>query len=325
VTGATGFVGSHLVEKLLDAGFRVRCLVRRSSALDYLPRTPALELAYGDVAGAAGLAAAVEGAGIVFHVAGVTKAIHSVEYYRGNVAGTENLLRACQSAAPPPERFVHVSSLAALGPSADGAPVGDDAEPRPLTHYGRSKLQAERAVRQSPLAARATIVRPAVVYGPRDTDVLHLFRAARSGLLVRVGSKESLAAIIYVKDLADLLIAAALAPAAAGRSYFAANPDPVTWDELAGCAAAIMGRRLRSVNVPAAGAWLVGLGAELVSRIRRKPGIISREKVAEARCRYWVCDASSAGRELGFVPRYSIREGVSETLAWYKEQGWLAY
>jgi dihydroflavonol-4-reductase len=325
VTGATGFVGSHLVERLLEAGFRVRCLVRKTSALGNLPKHPGLELAYGDVGGNAGLDAAVAGARIVFHAAGVTKALGPKEYYRGNVEGTRHLLRACAEAAPPPERFVHVSSLAAIGPGAETAPVGDDAEPRPLTHYGRSKLGAECAVRQSALAAQATIVRPAVVYGPRDTDVLHLFRAARQGLLVRIGREESLAAIIYVKDLADLLLAAALAPQAAGRSYFGANPDPVTWDELAGCAAAVMGRRLKSVSIPAGAAWLVGLCAEQVSRMRGKPGIISREKVAEARCRYWTCDTSGARRDLGFSPRYSIRAGVAETLAWYREQGWLAY
>jgi nucleoside-diphosphate-sugar epimerase len=320
VTGGTGFVGSHLVERLCDLGVAVRCLVRRSSPLDRLP--PAVQIVYGDLRSGAGLREAVEGADVVIHVAGVTKAIKQAEFYRGNVDGTRNLLAACQAAGT--ARFVHVSTLAAIGPSPDHRPLPEDAEPHPLTHYGKSKLAAERAVLESNLAPRAVIVRPAVVFGPRDTDVFEIFRAANKGLLVRIGRAESLVAIIYVKDLAEALIAAASAACAAGRAYFAAAPKAVSWAEFAGTAAAIMGRKLRTISVPPAAAYAAGWCAEIAARLRGKPGIVSREKVAEARCPYWVCETRRAQAELGLRTR-PLAEGVAETLAWYKQAGWLKY
>ena len=320
VTGGTGFVGSHLVERLCELGISVRCLVRRSSPLDRLP--PAVQLVYGDLRGGAGLREAVEGARVVIHVAGVTKALERTEFYRGNVDGTRNLLAACEETGP--ARFVHVSSLAAIGPSPDGRPLSEDAEPHPLTHYGKSKLAAERAVLESKLAPRAVIVRPAVVFGPRDTDVFEIFRAANKGLLVRIGRAESLAAMIYVKDLVEALIAAASVECAAGRAYFAAAPKAVSWTGLAGTAAAIMGRKLRTVSVPPAAAYAAGWCAEMAARLRGRPGIVSREKVTEARCPYWVCDTRRAEADLGLRTR-PLAEGVAETLAWYKQAGWLKY
>jgi nucleoside-diphosphate-sugar epimerase len=320
VTGGTGFVGSHLVERLHELGVTVRCLARRGSALDRLPR--GVEVVYGDLRSGAGLRDAAEGAGAVIHAAGVTKALDKSEFYRGNVEGTRNLVRVCEETGP--ERFVHVSTLAAIGPSRDRRPLSEDAEPHPLTHYGKSKLAAEHAVLESKLAPRAVIVRPAVVFGPRDTDVFQIFRAANQGLLVRIGRAESLAAIIYVKDLAEVLIAAASADCAAGRAYFAAAPKPVSWAEFAGTAAAIMGRKLRMISLPPAAAYAAGWCAEIASRLRGKPGIVSREKVIEARCPYWLCDTRLAEAELGLRTR-PLGEALAETLAWYKQAGWLRF
>lgn len=323
VTGGTGFVGSHLVERLTELGARVRCLVRRTSSLRYLPQSELVELAYGDLASGTGLDDALEGVQTVFHLGGATKANSSAEFYRSNLEGTENLLHACEKRMP--RRFIHVSSLAAIGPAPDARPLPEDAEPHPLTHYGKSKLAAERAVRASVVASQAVILRPPVVYGPRDTDVYHVFRAASKGLLLRIGREEPRVSIIYVKDLVEALLAAAASDCAPGRTYFVANPEPVSWTEFGGTAAALMGRRIRNFALPTAAAQAVGLFAEVGARLRGKPGIISREKVAEARCRFWICDTSRARQELGFSPRHSLRDGMSETLAWYKNAGWLKF
>ncbi len=322
VTGATGFVGSHLVERLVAEGCRVRCLVRRTSSLAWLP-TDAVELSYGEVAQDAGLREAVAGVGVVFHVAGVTKALQPSQYYLGNAQGTANLLRALEQSGPPGVRFVHVSSLAAVGPSPDGAPVTEDTPPRPLTHYGRSKLAAEQILMRSPVAANAVIVRPPVVYGPRDTDVLKMFQAARRGLLLRIGGREAFASIIHVHDLVEGLLAAVRSAQGQARAYFLANAEAVSWSEFATVAAERMGRRLRAVPIPWLAAWGAGLLAEMASRLRGKPSIISREKIREAHCRYWTCDASRARRELGFTAKKTLREGVAETLDWYTIVGWL--
>jgi len=257
VTGGTGFVGSHVVERLVAASARVRCLVRASSSLRYLPRE-GVELVQGDLAAGTGIEAAVEGADVVVHVGGVTKALSEDAFYRGNLRATENLLHACKRQGDSVRRFIHVSSLAAIGPSPDLAPLDEDAAPHPLTWYGRSKLAAEGAVRASTLAGRAVILRPPVVYGPRDTDVFEVFRSVAKGMMVRIGRDESYFSYIHVKDLAEALWLAVSSEEAAGRTYFVANPEPVSWTAFAETAASIMGRRVRSVGVPAPLAYLAG-------------------------------------------------------------------
>jgi nucleoside-diphosphate-sugar epimerase len=292
--------------------------------LRYLPGA-AVELCYGDLATGAGLREALGGVETVFHVAGVTKASSIREYYRGNALATQNLLRACVESGGERRRFVHVSSLAAVGPSPDAGLLREDAEPRPLTHYGKSKLEAERAVRESRLAPNAVIVRPPVVYGPRDTDVYQVLRPIAKGFMLRIGRAESFFSFIYVKDLAEALVAAARSPQATGGTFFAANPEPVSWTEFGALAGSILGRKVRTVSVPATAAYALGWMAELASRMRGKPGILSREKVREAGCRHWVCDAGKARQELGFSTPHSLREGLNETLVWYKNAGWLTW
>jgi nucleoside-diphosphate-sugar epimerase len=313
VTGGTGFIGSHLIEKLSAWGEPLRCLVRR--------RRPAgVEAVRGDLITGQGLEEALRGIDAVIHLAGVTKALTADDYYSGNARATETLARALVGRAV---RLVHVSSLAAIGPSRDGKPVDEDAEPHPLTHYGKSKLEAERIVRA--LAPNAVIVRPAVVYGPRDTDVFQILKSISKRWLLEIAGGERWFSAIYVKDLVDGLIAAASAPRAAGRAYFLAHPKPVCWSEFGAAAARIMGRKPRVLRVPPRVAHAVGYCAELWSRATRKPGILSRGKVAEAQCMFWTCDTRRAAAELGFEAQTPFEAGLAETLAWYKEAGWLKY
>ena len=264
--------------------------------------------------------ALVEGVDTAIHLAGVTKALRPADYYAGNAGATETLLRALGGRAI---HLVHVSSLAAIGPSRDGAPVAEDAEPHPLTNYGRAKLEAERMVRAA--APEAVIVRPPVVYGPRDTDVFQMLRSISRGWALAIAGGERWFSAIYVADLVDGLIAAARSPQARGRTYFLAHPKPVSWSELAATAAGIMGRKARVIEVPVPLALAVGYGAEVWARITGVPGIVSREKVAEARCACWTCDTTRAARELAYAAPTPLTSGLALTLAWYKEAGWLKY
>jgi dihydroflavonol-4-reductase len=318
VTGGTGFIGTHLLEYLAASGEEARALVRRAKTPRVLPA--GVQIAYGDLASGAGLDDALRGADAVIHLAGVTKALRADDYYTGNVRATETLARAIAGRGI---RLVHVSSLAAIGPSNGAEPVCEDAEPHPLTHYGKSKLDAERVVRD--LAPEAVIVRPPVVYGPRDTDVFQLLKSISKGLVLEIAGGERWFSAIYVKDLVAGLMAALRTPRATGRTYFLAHAKPVSWQQLGAAAARVMAKTPRVITVPLALAQGVGACAEMWARVTGKPGIISREKIAEAKCMAWTCDTSRAARELAFVASTNLDRGLAETLAWYKEAGWLTY
>jgi nucleoside-diphosphate-sugar epimerase len=305
------------VEAWSARGEKLRCLVRRAGLAS---NPPAVEVARGDLATGEGMEAALRGVELVIHLAGVTKALRSGDYYSGNARATGNLARALAGRGI---RLVHVSSLAAIGPSADGVPVTEDAAPHPVTHYGKSKLEAEKMVWA--LLPDAVIVRPPVVYGPRDAGVFQVIKTISRGLALEIGGGDRWFSAIYVKDLVEGLRSAAASPQARGRAYFLAHPKPVSWSELAAAAAAIMGIRPRRVRVPLAAARAAGACADLWARIARQPAIVSREKIREAECMHWTCDTRRAAAELNFQARTSLLQGLTETLAWYKEAGWLQY
>jgi nucleoside-diphosphate-sugar epimerase len=318
VTGGTGFIGSHLLDRLSSAGAPVRCLIRKKSGRPKLPS--GVEPVPGDLESGAGVAAALAGVDLVIHLAGVTKALTPAQYYAGNARATETLVRAMAGGAA---RLLHVSSLAAAGPSPDGVPLNEDAPPRPVSHYGKSKLEAEQIVRG--LAPDAIIVRPPVVYGPRDTDVFQLLKSISRGLVLEIAGGERWFSAIYVEDLVDGLIVASQDTRALGRTYYLANREPVSWTRFGEVAAAVMHRTPRILRVPLGLARAAGGAAEAWSRVRGRPGIISREKIAEAQCAHWTCDPARAAAELGFEAATSLQAGLERTLAWYKEAGWLNY
>jgi nucleoside-diphosphate-sugar epimerase len=318
VTGGTGFVGRHLVEKLLASGEAVKCLVRPTSDTRRLPA--GVEMAVADLGSGRGIEPALAGVDTVIHVAGVTKALSSADYFAGNAGATETLVRALQGRST---RLVHISSLAAIGPSLDGRPVDEDAIPHPVSTYGKSKLEGERIVRA--LAPDAVILRPPVVYGPRDTDVFQILKAVAQGLVLEIAGGERWFSAIYVEDLVDGILAATRAPQAAGRAYFLTCPKPATWQALGSIAAQIMGRRPRTLRVPVPAAYTIALFSEIWSRISRNPAIISREKVAEACYRFWTCNSARAAADFAFEAPTPLTAGLAKTLAWYKEAGWLKY
>lgn len=312
ITGATGFIGRNLVEKLCASGREVRAMVRRSAG-DMPCATVCCDLATG-----VGLEQAIEGVETIIHLAGATKALSPEDYDRANVHAAANLARAAADRAI---RLVHVSSLAAVGPSGDGKPLEEDAPPHPVSLYGRSKLEGERVVRT--IKPDAVIVRPPVVYGPHDRDVFQILKSVSRGWMLEIGRGERRFSAVYVDDLADGLIRAASGPA--GRTYFLTHPEPNTWSSLASAAARIMNLKVRVLHVPAAAAYAVGYCAEIWAHVTGRPGIISRDKIAEAQYPFWICDSRRAAAELGWKAATSLDAGLLKTLAWYKEAGWIRY
>jgi nucleoside-diphosphate-sugar epimerase len=319
VTGATGFVGSHLVDALRSRGYGVAATIRDRARADRLAQH-GVELFETELDDVAGMASAFGGAEVVFHVAGLIKALEPQEYFRVNAEGTRRVVEACQRATPRPRRLVLVSSQAAGGPGWRDRPRTEADEPRPVSPYGRSKLEAERIA----LAAKGievAIVRPCVVYGPRDRSVLPLFRAVRWGVAPRLPTNPPIS-LIHVADLADCLIKTAETPAARDRAYFAAGPA-ASVAELIRLIGRGFGSRPIEVPVPAVALVAAGIAADLLSEITRRPRPFGRQKAMEMLHTSWWCSGERANAELGFESKVGHADGLAATARWYQQAGWL--
>jgi dihydroflavonol-4-reductase len=322
VTGATGFIGSHLVEFLLKKNYTVRCLLRKTSSTVWLKNLP-VEFVYGDLFSEDALREAVQGVEIIFHSAGVTKAKTKEEYYRGNATGTKNLLEAVRRQNPALKRFVHVSSQAAVGQSATKAPITEDAPAHPITTYGRSKWQAEEECLRMMPGLPITILRPPVVYGPRDKDVFEFFSTMKKGLQPIVGFGEKYVSMIHVGDLVRGFAMAAESPVAQGQTYFISSKQIYDWRQIGDATKRIMDRFVLRIRIPEPGVYVVAAFAELFSRFSTKPALINFEKARDMVQDYWTADASKAKRDFGFEQEISLERGIEDTVRWYKVQGWL--
>jgi len=322
VTGGTGLVGSHLVELLVEKGFAVTCLVREPDRLRWLAGQQ-VDLAKGDCLEPGSLRTAVQNKSILIHVAGLTKARHPRDYYEVNHVGTRNLLAACSQYNPGLQKFILVSSLAAIGPSPDGRPLTDRDPAGPVSDYGRSKLLAEEETLRYRDRFPVVILRPSAVYGPRDTDMYELFRWAARGLTLEIAGGERYIKPCFVKDLAEALYLAAVRQVASGSIYFIAEDRAYSWQEFRQALLATGGVKARNLTVPYAIAYFIGYLQEAAGLITGKPSITSRQKVLEAAQKYWTCDCSKSERELGFASRYTLAEGLEVTWKWYREKGWL--
>ena len=319
VTGGTGFVGSHLVETLCAAGIQPRVLVRDRISPRWIAAAPA-----GWVEGALGepdaLRRLVDGAGTVLHLAGVVRAGNAAGFDRGNRIGTANLVQAVRAVAPS-ARLVFVSSLAAAGPSDDPAGIGPEAEPAPISHYGRSKLAAEESVRALGEGTGWSIVRPPAIYGPRDTDVFEFFRMVNKGLVVLPAGERWLT-VAWVGDVVRAIVAAGAAEAS-GAVFHIGGPAPMRLDELIEVLAQAGGMGVRLLRVPAglvAGAGVVG---SILQRCGWRSLALTRDKTRELLARHWTARTEDSLGALGVVGIEAFADGCRETWAWYRDQGWL--
>ena len=323
VTGARGFIGSFLVEQLLQRGYEVTCLLRpKKTGRGWLTGLDFREVA-GDINAPASVAEAVADADLVFHVAGLTKAVTRRELYRANVEGTRTVLETTLRFNPGVRRFVLVSSLAAAGPSRTERPLTEADPPQPISHYGRSKLEAERLTLQYARELPVTIIRPPAVYGPRDRDVFSVFKYIKSGWLPTLTGGPRYVSLIHVHDLVRGIVLAAESEAAAGQTYFLANPPSYVWHEVEDQLAEILGAVPRRIPVPVALAFVTALASEVFGRLTRRAMLINLDKFRELVATRWICDSSRAQKEFGFTTEVDLAEGLRSTAAWYAKQGWL--
>ncbi|MFZ1730047.1 MAG: NAD-dependent epimerase/dehydratase family protein [Bacteroidota bacterium] len=323
VTGGTGFIGSHLVDRMLEQGHEVRTLVRKSSNLRWLEGKK-VEHIQGDIRDAASLEAFLRNADIVYHIAGVVKARDRQGYFDGNVKATENMLEAARQFAPNLSRFLYVSSQTAVGPSAAfDRPVREDDPTRPTTTYGLSKVAAEAAVRAYGDSLPWTIVRPPAMYGPRDTEIYIYFQTIAKGLNSMIGFDDKRLSLLHSDDLVQGMILAAESNKSLGQTYFISSEEYYSWPQVGRITADALKRRTFTVRLPHAMVYTVAAFAQIIAALQKKPATLNLEKARDITQRYWTCDVSKAKNELGYRQQVSIEDGIRQTVDWYRAQGWL--
>ncbi|MBK8229707.1 MAG: NAD-dependent epimerase/dehydratase family protein [Candidatus Eisenbacteria bacterium] len=332
VTGASGFVGSHLVEHLVKRGYRLRLLVRPSSRLHWLDgvrKGNSVQLAAGDVTDKGSCAGACSGVRGVFHVGGLIRAGSSREYQAANAQGTRNLAEALAERGLRGGFFVYCSSLAAGGPGFavehDPNPVRSESDPStPISPYGQSKLDGEMALREVADAHgtfRHVVLRPPAVYGPRDAGILPLWKLLRQGIMPVPGKPGARLSMVFIDDLVSALVR--VAEGGVRGTYYVDDGEVHTWEKIGLLAGQIMSVDPRMVKVPG---WLgmsLALGAEFWGALSRQAPLLSREKLRELRQDHWVCSSEKARGAWGYTPRVRIEEGLRETLEWYRANQWL--
>jgi nucleoside-diphosphate-sugar epimerase len=322
VTGASGFVGSHLADLLLEKGFEVRALVRKTSSLKWLEGKN-IEIHDCGFFDPEGLREAVKGVDYVFHVAGVVRAKTPKEFYRGNVETTKNLLEAILEVNPNLERLLVVSSFAANGPAKDETGAKEDDEPHPISQYGKSKLEEEKLVKKYYDKLSITIVRPPAVYGERETDIYLFFKTFKSGLMTMVGFDKKLVSLVHAVDLVEGIFLAATNENSKSEIYYVGSEKFYTWDEIGDATAKAFGKDALRIKIPHFIVYIIGAIAQFFSLFSKRPATFNFEKAREFVQKYQICDTSKAVRELGYRQKISLESGIKRTVDWYKEMKWL--
>jgi nucleoside-diphosphate-sugar epimerase len=313
VTGASGFIGRRLASTLARRGHDVVCLVRRTSNTAALQGLP-LRLAIGDITEPGSLEAAVRGRDHVFHLAGVVQAVDEPAFERANVEGTRNLVEACVRSAPDLQRFVLVSSIAAAGPNERDRPGVEVDEPRPVTAYGRSKLASERIVLQAAERLPVTIVRPPNVLGPGSKEMDKAIGLLRRRILPAIGDARPRTSLIDVDDLVEALILAAEDARSVGQTFFVTDGRAYAWPEIMAALAEELGVGRFRVRIPYGAQVLAARLAESAARLTRRPPALTLDIVRAGHDHFWIYDGSKIGRELGFRPRFTMRDSVRRTV-----------
>lgn len=325
ITGASGFVGSHLVESAVREGFDVFAAKRSSSNIKHLASLPVtwVTLSMSDVQQLEAELAEQQ-YDYIIHCAGSTKAKTESDYNYVNAELSKNLAVAAVSAGIPLEKFVFVSSLAALGPIAydETQYIQADHLAAPVTAYGKSKLLAERYLRDIE-GLPLVIVRPTAVYGPREKDIFIILKTINSGLEPYIGRAEQKLSFIYVRDLVKVLLSVLSQEASTGRSYNVSDGQVYSKYELAEVMKDITGKKTYKFHIPIPLVGAIASVLELIYSFRADSPALNKEKVNELNAENWACSIRELEQDLGFVADYPLRRGLEETIHWYKENKWL--
>ena len=322
VTGANGFVGSHLVDNLLAKGLKVRCIVRKSSNLKWLDGKN-VEIYDSGLFDKDGLRKAFKDASYIFHVAGVVKSKSKEGYFKGNVETTRTLLEVALENVSTIKRFLVVSSQTVTGPSTKEKPVNENSDCHPITTYGISKLEEEKLVLSYKDKLPITICRAPAVYGERDTEVFIYFQTFSKGITTTIGFNKKELSLIHAIDLVEGFYLAATSENGVGQIYFIGSEKFYTWEEINSVTSKVLNKKPIIVKVPHFLVYTIAAIAQFFAMFSSKPATLNIEKAKDITQQYWTCDTSKAMKELGYRQKIDIADGIKRTCAWYKQMKWI--
>lgn len=325
ITGASGFIGSFLVEEALKKGYEVYASIRKTSNTEYLtdPRIKFIELDFSDKDS---LSKKIFGSpyfDYVIHSAGLTKAVQKSEYFLSNFQYTKNIIEVLINQKRIPQKFIYMSSLAAYGP---GDPVllqeiKSSDTPNPVTSYGKSKLESEKylsTITDFPYL----IIRPTAVYGPREKDLYIVFKLINKNLELFVGSKKQHLSFVYVKDLVKAVFQT-MESNIVNKGYFVSDGNVYDGEILGNIIKEQLNKKTIRIKVPVEMARLIAIITEGTKYITGKQTVLNFEKIKELESTNWKCDVQPLFEEFNFKPEYNLSQGINETIRWYKESNWL--
>lgn len=321
ITGASGFLGYHLIKAALSKDLDVHAAVRRSSNITHLRSLP-VTFTYLDLSDTEGLQDEIESEqyNYIIHAAGITKARSLDEYNTVNASFTFNLASAAEKAATPLKKFVFISSLAAVGPLNNYEGIIDEAtEPKPVTSYGKSKLLAEEKIMS--LKIPIIILRPTAVYGPRDRDIFIIFKSIKKGIEPYIGSHKQQLSFVYVKDVASVAVNSLFSPSTG--IYNLSDGHCYSRYDLADHLKFLMKKSTIKFHLSRGMVNALSVVLENVDGLLHKTPALNKEKINELAAMNWLCNIDKAERELNYKPVYNLESGLKESLDWYKENKWL--
>lgn len=318
ITGANGFIGRHLAQRLCAREDHVRCLVREGSDRRLLSEME-VELVEGDVLDRASLGAAVRDAEVVFHLAGVRRGPSRDHFMAVNAEGTRNVCEAM--VAHGAKRLVLAGSLAASGPSDEAHPKAEVDPFAPTEWYGESKAEAERIAFAYADRLEVTVIRPVRVIGPGDRENLPFFKIVNRGFKLRLLGPRRAVSLVALEDVVDHLLLLAQKPEAIGEAFFC-TAEALSLTELQDVVAQALNVRPRTVIVPPMLLRGMAAAADLVSKATGRHLALNRKLAGQLLAPGWTCSGEKAARVLGFRPRHDVRESVHRAARWYREQGW---
>ena len=329
ITGASGFIGGHLVTEALKRDTHVFAAVRATSSKKYLT-DPRIKFAQFDLSSTLQITAAIDKIthepgpiDYVIHNAGLTKSVTEEGYFNANTYNTKNIISVLTDSGIRLKKFILVSSLAAYGPGnpVSFEPVKNEHQPEPVTSYGRSKLLAEQVVMRQSKSPWA-IIRPTVVYGPGEKEIFAIFNLINRHIHPVLVNKNQLLSFIYVKDLARAIMDVTLS-GHTGKSYFVSDGNAYKSNAFGEHVKTCLGKRTLKVNITGKMLNLIAHTLErLYSPSKKFPGL-NVAKAKEMNSLNWLCDTTPLYTDTGFLPQHNLEQGIKETVEWYKREKWL--